>query len=472
VKTNEQPFNEHVLHTVKIYGEKILLGGSQGLIAIGTVGKSTGLQLEMGKKVLYCTIAHSQSQLALKKPSLSRSSSSSPPVVIAAVSSQEKVSTNTTPTNMTMAVSGHSLQSTIRFLAWEETSNLFVAADDQRVLTFWQLDLHSSISPLIAACVSPLTATNANSTSTSNANASTANGTTNTNTNTNMRSTNRGYHYTTKPDFQSLFHLSSTDPHQLYEQERILAVHFLSEHSGKLLVTTTKRLLILLVTYQSHQSDNSNDNSNQRHQQNNHSTSTHHIHSDEQGNLTLLSPYDIVTTCSFNVSAYVELDAVENPSEDLGMFGLQLVDSSNTTSTTNTTSTANTANTANISNISSASHRSAGVSAGVSGRVSGVNGMHSGVDSMTKIIQWRFLSKMAAISASTGAVAGATESSNIRSGHVDHHQQHTQHTQHTQPAAQHTVAAETISSVCEVGRFEVDRQQFYELIKHATPINN
>lgn len=54
LRTNEKPLLNVVLNCVKIYGDKILLGGNNGLLFVGTIGRTTGLSLETGKKVLYC----------------------------------------------------------------------------------------------------------------------------------------------------------------------------------------------------------------------------------------------------------------------------------------------------------------------------------------------------------------------------------------------------------------------------------
>lgn len=195
VLPNEKPLADITLQCVKIYGDMLLLGGSDGKIAIGIVGRTTDMSAERNKKVLYCILC---------KPS---------------IGSMQDLLTAAEDSSAPAPPVAHSDDATIKFVAWEDQSNIFVAADDLRVLSIWYLAKQDHM--LMESPSKKKT----------------------------------GFYYGIKPEFQSTFDLARTDPSGLYELERILAVYFLTEN-GNLIVSTSQRLLLLLVTYECRPSEN------------------------------------------------------------------------------------------------------------------------------------------------------------------------------------------------------------------------
>lgn len=254
--TNEMPFHDSTLKCIKIYGDKLLLGGSDGFVGIGMVGKSTELSLsflpqtEKYRRVLYVVKCRGPNSSLLSGDD-------------GQYSSRSKASTATT------GVSPHDSSSEVRFFAYTDQSDIFVAADNQRLLSFWHLNKEHSAEELV---MSP----------------------------TSKRKP--GFYYDCKPELQSVFNLASLDRDDesggsFFADEQITALHFLPENSY-LIVCTTMRLLLLEVTYASNYRGSRSNGKGTREQ-------------------------DI----KFGVVGYVQLDTVQT-SRQRALFSLNVVDPS------------------------------------------------------------------------------------------------------------------------------------------------
>lgn len=118
--SNETPYSSPAsprLQCVKLYGDKVLLGGERGFIGVGTLGSTTDLSLGDQRKVLYVLPAHSNSSASSKgnQHSYYYAGEASPPPVY------------------------HSSSSTVLFFAYSNCTDLFVAVDDKRVCSLWHL---------------------------------------------------------------------------------------------------------------------------------------------------------------------------------------------------------------------------------------------------------------------------------------------------------------------------------------------
>jgi hypothetical protein len=180
---NESPFNESQLRCAKIYGDMLLLGGSGGFIGVGIVAKTVDSRPRRVLYVLHC------------RPGPLTTSS-------------------TTPSSDDLLLS-HSATAEVQFFAWAEHTDIFVAADNQRCLTFWHLRKERHADDLV---------------------------------NSPPPSNQRPDFSYCKPELHSSFRLQDIDPDGRYTEERITAIYFLQEQCY-LIVSTTMRLLLLEVAY-------------------------------------------------------------------------------------------------------------------------------------------------------------------------------------------------------------------------------
>ena len=96
MRANETPFVNIKIEAVNIFGDYVLLGGSDGFVGIGTIGKTTDLTVGEQTNVLYVL-----------------------PVTNAGKSAHEN-------------------SATVKFFA--SAGNVVVAADNKRTLSFWSID--------------------------------------------------------------------------------------------------------------------------------------------------------------------------------------------------------------------------------------------------------------------------------------------------------------------------------------------
>ena len=203
LKTNEKPFNEIELHCIKIFGDVVLLGGSQGFIGVGTIGMTTDLTMGSSghQRVLYSvpcrTDSHTLQRVGYKGPDVK---------------------------NQTF-ITGHLFESTIKCIAVNSQHHIFIASDDNRTISIWLFEQETS-----------------------------NNNTTNGQPSMMLQSPQKkkaGFYYNIKPQLQSLLHLSeltNSSDNELFANEMIVSLTFLRPDSiSYLLVSTTKRLLLLSI---------------------------------------------------------------------------------------------------------------------------------------------------------------------------------------------------------------------------------
>lgn len=269
VKTNESSFTtpaSQPLHCVKIYGDKIILGGAGGSIFVGTIGKATDLSLNRGAKVVYVIPCRDNldNNAVMLTSSTQKSSSRH-------TSSKGLLKSNLNSANSSSMIGNgvHSGASTVLFLAWEATNEIFVAVDNHRLISFWQLDRGhgNALNPSSFG----------------------------------SDKKRPGHYYSIKPEYQSSFDLCRADPKGIYRHEAVLGAYFLPE-SGRLIVSTSQRLLLLIVTYD-----------------------CRHRLMAVQGEVPV-SSYEYYSACCFGVSAYTQLDQVDDVETQRGLFGLQVID--------------------------------------------------------------------------------------------------------------------------------------------------
>lgn len=264
------------------------------------------MSVESGRKVLYCVPCRMPPGMLLSPSSSSPSVSLSDRQVLVPAKGGKGGSTNAStvakPATLMKSVSSstissmnpeertaHGLDATVNFLAWEAQNDVFVAVDDQRLLTFWQLER-----PDESTVLSKISGSKAKMTSVT------------TPVPPLLESPSKkrpGFYYTIKPEFQSAFHLARTDPEGLYASEEVRSAYFLPD-TGHLVVTTTLRMLLLLVTYAHRRplqvsSGGKDDNRDAD-----------------------LPP----VTCCYGVAAYSELDRVSPTSGQTALFGIQVID--------------------------------------------------------------------------------------------------------------------------------------------------
>lgn len=241
VLTNESPFCESSLRCVKLYGDKVLLGGTGGFFGIGMIGQTTDLTIGVPRRVLYVVKCRLPDRTTNAMSVLSSDDIGSP---------------------VALSAPPHSSNSEIRFFAWAEQTDIFVAADDQRTLSFWHLHKEQTAKELVA---SPLA------------------------------KKKPGFYYDCKPEFQSAFNLSQIDFQKKYAGEQITAVYFLNEQSF-LVVSTNMRLLLLDVAYMSSSTGRRREGRYDSHQEN-----------------------------KFGVVGFGEIDSVDR-SDQRGLFALNVVE--------------------------------------------------------------------------------------------------------------------------------------------------
>lgn len=296
VRTNEQPLlcpttspvhhEEYVdLQSIKLYGDKLLLGGAKNTLFVGMLGRTTGVSLlESGKRVLYCI----------------------PVAVPAAASKVHRDSERNQRGNVDVETAGN-----LKFLACEPSMQLFVACDTTRnSLSFWHLDYPDD------ATRYELFDTSAESVAVSHAKTHQTQQKQMTDTNLQQQTTatpmlldspskkRPGFYYHIKPDFQSQFvlpPLAVDDNNQQKTKETILQMQFLSDQqAGYLLVSTNYRLLLLLVTAQE-------------------KTVAHrHVNKHVGDSAGTCASTEVI----LGVSSYVVLDAVDVRAGQIGVFGV------------------------------------------------------------------------------------------------------------------------------------------------------
>lgn len=326
IRTNEQPLlNKSAentdgidLRTVKIYGDKLLLGGSSSsssnsIMFIAMLGRTTGVSIvESGRKVLYCvpmtppaaasaakTTAKSNKirHLHSKKTSsdysdddededveyaetAGQTNSRKPRRLHRQQQSQQQQPSASNSRPMAMLTK----ETCWDMFACEERMHVFVAIDRlHNHLCFYQCDLPAIPSTL----------------------ANTATNNTNSATQLLLDSPSKkrpGFYYHIKPEYQSSFALSSIPNGSAAikegQEERVLHAQFLSEYSaGHLLVSTTQRLLLLQVTAQEKS----------------------------------------IGSMIFTVSSYVVLDSVDISAGQIGAFAVQATSTSPSTGSVTST---------------------------------------------------------------------------------------------------------------------------------------
>jgi hypothetical protein len=188
---------------IKIFGDLVVLGGSEGYIGIGTIGMTTDLTMGSNhQRVLYTIPCRADG------PTRQRAGAKS--------------------CKDAAFLTGHGPSSTIKSLAVSVANHFFVAGDDARTITLWHFE-QEPIAP-------------------------------DANTTTSMmlqspQKKKAGFYYNIKPELHHVFELSDIDPERCFSQEKIVSLQFLrltDVHTGHrdghhLLVSTTQRLLLLEI---------------------------------------------------------------------------------------------------------------------------------------------------------------------------------------------------------------------------------
>lgn len=121
LRTNDSPFLTSNLKCVKLYGEMVLFGGSNGFIGVGVTGRAPAVDDTPARRVVYCIPSNDSTVRTDTSPKNSSSS--------AAMSVDGSF----------LGVNPHSKESTIKCFAVSHKSNIFAAADSLGIISLWYL---------------------------------------------------------------------------------------------------------------------------------------------------------------------------------------------------------------------------------------------------------------------------------------------------------------------------------------------
>ena len=236
VRPNESSDLRTSLKCLKIYGDIILFGGSNGFLGVGAMGFTSSVDAEGAPmQVMFC-VPYGCNQHDPSGPNSPMCSTSAEGEFSGATNPNEsfcspKGKYARSGSFMMSAGPGfpHRRTSTVLSIAAAQEAHRFVAADDEGTLSLWYFSKHNAISENLENMKTPRKmAHNQRSTP--------------------GRAQRRGSEklQVRKPILKGVLKLSSTDPTGSYAGERVIKMNFLMDES-QLIVSTNKRLILLIL---------------------------------------------------------------------------------------------------------------------------------------------------------------------------------------------------------------------------------
>lgn len=237
MRTNESADLRSVLRCIKIYGDVILIGGSNGFLGVGAMGFTSSVDAAgEPMQVMFCVPCGTTQQ----EPTVSAAHS---PITFRSGSNDSTGASPVKTLNKTSSFMGagpgfpHRKTATIVSIAAAQQAHRFVAADDEGTISLWYFYKQNAISENIENLKTPKKS-NRNRLPGDNA-ANSAGG---------RGPQRRGSEklMMRKPVLKAVLQLSSIDVAGVYGGERVVEMNFLLDES-QLIVSTNKRLILLLL---------------------------------------------------------------------------------------------------------------------------------------------------------------------------------------------------------------------------------
>lgn len=243
VRPNESADLRTSLRCLKIYGDIILLGGSNGFLGVGAMGFTNSVDADGSPmQVMFCVPYGNNQHDPSTSPMRSGSNDLDTSMEMPANAYD---SWRSPPRDTTFARSGsflmnqgpgfpHRRTSTVVSIAAAQEAHRFVAADDEGTLSLWYFHKHNAISENLENLRTPRKMAHNLRRS-----AGTPGG---------ARPQRRGSEklQVRKPILKGVLKLSSTDLGNNYSGEKVVKMNFLMDES-QLIVSTNKRLILLIL---------------------------------------------------------------------------------------------------------------------------------------------------------------------------------------------------------------------------------
>ena len=276
VRTNESSDLKTELKCLRIYGDVILFGGTNGFLGVGAMGFTTSVDAQgEPQQVMFCVpCGTSQEPSAASSPyptptaatyrptsideyatdvsSPVSSSSSKASVGTAAAAAGPTPNRKNSRSNSFMSGSGasagypHRRTATVTCIAAAQDNHRFVAADDEGTLSLWYFYKHNAISDNVEGLKSPKKTPRKTIDSTGSATAAAASSSTTGGAHQQHQRRGSEKLMVRRPHLKCVFSLSSIDLAGTYAGERVVEMNFLLDES-QLIVSTNKRLILLVL---------------------------------------------------------------------------------------------------------------------------------------------------------------------------------------------------------------------------------
>lgn len=242
MRPNESSDLRTSLKCLKIYGDIILLGGSNGFLGVGAMGFTSSVDAEGSPmQVMFCVpYGNNQHDPSGPNSPMRGSGDGEPSFQYPSDPSeswrspQQKYARSG---SFMMNPSGpgfpHRRTSTVVSIAAAQEAHRFVAADDEGTLSLWYFHKHNAISENLENLKTPRKMAHNSRRSLATPGSAPK---------------RRGSEklQVRKPMLKGVLKLSSTDPQGIYAGEKVIKMNFLMDES-QLIVSTNKRLILLLL---------------------------------------------------------------------------------------------------------------------------------------------------------------------------------------------------------------------------------
>lgn len=236
VRTNESADLRSELKCLKIYGDVILLGGSNGFLGVGAMGFTSSVDANGDPmQVMFCVPCGTTQQADPSLGSPMRNPSGDASGRGSEVPDSPMRNMHRAGSFMVGPGYPHRRSATVLSIAAAQGAHRFVAADSEGTISLWYFYKHNAISENLENLRTPKK-------SSRNPRPPPEDGT------PGRKSKRRGSEklMVRKPQLKGVLSLSSIDLSGLYGDERVVEMNFLLDES-QLIVSTNKRLILLLL---------------------------------------------------------------------------------------------------------------------------------------------------------------------------------------------------------------------------------
>jgi hypothetical protein len=236
VRTNESADLRAELRCIKIYGDVILIGGSNGFLGVGAMGFTSSVDAAGDHmQVMFC-VPCGTTQV---DPTIGSPQAGNSPITMRSPSKDGAMSP-AGGLHRTASFMGsgegfpHKKTATVVSIAAAQEAHRFVAADDEGTISLWYYYKHNAISDNIEGLKTPRKGSRTPRPTTAPAGG--------------PKAQRRGSEklMVRKPVLKGVLQLSSIDLSGNYANERVVEMNFLLDET-QLIVSTNKRLILLLL---------------------------------------------------------------------------------------------------------------------------------------------------------------------------------------------------------------------------------